>query len=60
MHCGYLDFKEFVYNIQFIFQGSPYRIMMMNKEDSICWFHGKVSREAAEQILRNGNMLFKN
>ncbi|KAJ9587710.1 hypothetical protein L9F63_018861, partial [Diploptera punctata] len=24
----------------------------MNKEDNICWFHGKVSREAAENILR--------
>jgi len=33
---------------------------MMNKEDNICWFHGKVSREVAEQILINGNVEFKN
>ncbi|KAG8228527.1 hypothetical protein J437_LFUL008984 [Ladona fulva] len=25
----------------------------MNTEDSLCWYHGKISREAAEQILRN-------
>jgi hypothetical protein len=42
------------------FQGNPYRLMMMNKEDNICWFHGKVSREVAEQILINGNVEFKN
>lgn len=33
---------------------------MMNKEDNICWFHGKVSREVAEQILTNGNVEVKN
>ncbi|XP_069687001.1 tyrosine-protein kinase Shark [Periplaneta americana] len=25
---------------------------MMNKEDNICWFHGKLTREVAEQILK--------
>uniref|UniRef100_A0A6B2EKM1 Tyrosine-protein kinase n=1 Tax=Phlebotomus kandelakii TaxID=1109342 RepID=A0A6B2EKM1_9DIPT len=24
----------------------------MNREDNLCWFHGRVSRERAEQILR--------
>lgn len=24
-------------------------------DDDICWFHGKVPRESAEQILRKGN-----
>ncbi|XP_021915720.1 tyrosine-protein kinase shark isoform X4 [Zootermopsis nevadensis] len=33
--------------------GRSYRLMIMNKEDNICWFHGKVSREVAEQILTN-------
>ncbi|XP_063220076.1 tyrosine-protein kinase Shark-like [Bacillus rossius redtenbacheri] len=27
----------------------------MSKEDSICWYHGKLSREAAEEILRDEN-----
>ncbi|KAJ4430127.1 hypothetical protein ANN_22337 [Periplaneta americana] len=31
--------------------GNP-RILMMNKEDNICWFHGKLTREVAEQILK--------
>ncbi|XP_055693525.1 tyrosine-protein kinase Shark isoform X2 [Lutzomyia longipalpis] len=25
----------------------------MNREDNLCWFHGRVSRERAEQILRD-------
>lgn len=28
----------------------------MNREDNLCWFHGKVSRERAEQILREGKL----
>ncbi|GAB0098947.1 Tyrosine-protein kinase [Sergentomyia squamirostris] len=27
-------------------------IIRMNREDNLCWFHGRVSRDRAEQILR--------
>lgn len=29
----------------------------MNREDNLCWFHGKVSRDKAEQILREGTYI---
>lgn len=28
----------------------------MNREDKLCWYHGKLSREAAEQVLKNGEL----
>uniref|UniRef100_A0A182K3X2 SH2 domain-containing protein n=1 Tax=Anopheles christyi TaxID=43041 RepID=A0A182K3X2_9DIPT len=27
-------------------------ILRMNREENLCWFHGKISREEAEEILR--------
>ena len=35
------------------FQTNSY-IIRMSREDNLCWFHGKVSRDKAEQILREG------
>lgn len=39
----------------FRFQTNSY-IIRMNREDNLCWFHGNLSRERAEEILREGNL----
>lgn len=26
----------------------------MNQEGDLCWFHGKVSRDSADQIIKDG------
>lgn len=31
----------------------------MNKEDNVNWFHGKISREAAEKMLKDGKYFDK-
>lgn len=30
------------------------KFINMNREDNLCWFHGKVSRERTEELLREG------
>lgn len=33
---------------------------MNDKYDDICWYHGKISREEAEELLKSGNyFIFK-
>lgn len=32
---------------------------MNDKYEDICWYHGKISREEAEEILKNGNYALK-
>uniref|UniRef100_A0A182FWA4 Non-specific protein-tyrosine kinase n=1 Tax=Anopheles albimanus TaxID=7167 RepID=A0A182FWA4_ANOAL len=32
-------------------------ILRMNREENLCWFHGKITREEAEDLLRRGKTL---
>lgn len=32
----------------------------MNRDDNLCWYHGRLSRDDAEQILRDGMFCHSN
>lgn len=52
-HCRYVNNKISIET--FHFQTNSY-IIRMSREDNICWFHGKVSRERADEILLEGGL----
>lgn len=35
-------------------------LLRMNREDNVNWFHGKISRETAEKLLKEGKYFRKN